>query len=154
MYLFIILPAIATSIFFVPLMLLTKWDGRTTIFGNEKWGRGNNHFSFPTKGFGQELVWLIWRNPVNNLHSVTLATLCLSSRLIGNPNIGDKIAGGFYSAFSNAGAWEYYWVKPYILFGAARCIRVRIGWKIKDAGLFAPFVFAINPWKPYSGLYL
>ena len=51
----------------VPILLLTKWDGRTTWWGNSKWGRGTDHFEHATKGFWQELVWLTYRNPINNL---------------------------------------------------------------------------------------
>lgn len=151
---FICVPAIIISIPVVGGLLLTSWDGRSTIFGNSKWGRGNNHFSHPTTGFWSEFSWLVWRNPVNNLHFNYLSVDALPYVISGDDNIGDKIAGGFYEALRlrRPRVWEYYWIKSYTLFGYKRCIRVRIGWKIHKCMYDkAAFVFAINPLKPYSG---
>lgn len=145
------IPLIVVSIPVVAIMLLTKWDGYTTIFGNAKWGKANEHFSYPTKGWWQEFNWLVLRNPINNFMSITLGAKPKPYTLEGTPDIGEKIAAGSY--FITMGyAIEHYLIKPYTLFGSSRCLRVRIGWKIKDnVQPLAPFVFAINPWKPYSG---
>ncbi len=143
----IVIPVWIISLPVVALLLLTPWDGRTTIFGNKKWGRANNHPYLSTKGYWQEFNWLALRNPVNNLQCVTLGARQSPYELSGDPDIGDKIKGGFYSV-KMGNAWEYYWIKPY----GKRCIRARIGWKIlNNTGEFAQFVFVINPWKPYSG---
>lgn len=141
-------PAIIVSIPVVALLLLTSWDGRSTIFGNAKWGRANTHPSFPTKGWWQEFNWLVLRNPVNNLMTKTLAYDWGDQlrSLVGEEGIGDKTYGGFYVCTVNR-FWEYYYVKPY----GRRCIRIRIGWKIFNSDRPAAFVFAINPWKKYSG---
>ena len=150
----LVFPLIAVSILVVALLLLTKWDGRSTVFGNSKWGRANDHFAFPTKGFWQEFNWLVLRNPVNNFHTQTLAVTASPYVINGDETIGDKIAGGFYEVLrlKRFRFWEYYWIKPYSVFGARRCIRVRIGWKLHDcADSKAAFVFAINPFKKYTG---
>jgi len=147
-------PAIIVSVPVVSVLLLTRWDGRSTIFGNAKWGRANNHFAYPTKGYWQEWLWLVWRNPVNNLHTKYLAVGALPYVISGDEDIGDKIAGGFYEVLrlKRPRFWEYYWIKPYTVFGSRRCIRVRIGWKIhKSAEDKAAFVFTVNPFKLYSG---
>lgn len=133
----------------VALLLLTKWDGRSTIFGNEKWGRGENHYSHPTVGYWQQFVWLTLRNPTNNLCAITLA--CYRTQNIsstGDLNIGDKIAGGHYY-IKMGRAWEYYLIVPY----GRHCIRVRLGWKIagKNVGELCGYVLVINPFMPYSG---
>jgi hypothetical protein len=130
----------------VALLLLTGWDGKSTIFGNAKWGRGNNHYAYPTKNYWQEFLWLVWRNPVNNLMTKTLSVTKAPYSLIGDGGIGDKTRGGLYRALMGS-AWEYYWIKPY----GKRCIRARIGWKIHNADRPAAFVFVINPWKEYLG---
>lgn len=132
-------------------MLLTRWDGRTTIFGNSKHGRGNEHYAHATKGYWQELSWLCFRNPVNNLCAKTLAASFSPYIVEGDETVGDKTHGGSY-AIRMGWAWEYYCVIPY----GKRCFRARIGWKIsgKKPGDLCEFVFVINPWKSYSGLYL
>ena len=150
-FIFICIPAIIISVPVVAILLHTKWDGRSTIFGNAKWGRANNHPSPDsiTKGYWQEFLWLVYRNPVNNLMAITLAANQTMPVIIrGNAAIGDKVRGGFYYA-KMRNFWEYYWVRPY----GNRCIRVRIGWKIQgnDTAL-ASYVFAINPWKKYTGV--
>lgn len=150
-FLLICIPMILVSIPAVAIMLLTKWSGYTTIFGNAKWGRANNHFAYPTSGWWEEFNWLVLRNPVNNLMSLTLGAKMKPYTIEGNPNIGEKIAAGSYTAKMG---WfrEYYLIKPHKYFGGNRCLRVRLGWKIKDNDLpKAAFVFAINPWKPFSG---
>lgn len=145
------LPVYLVSFVVVPLMLLTKWKGYTTVFGNAKWGRGNAHPTNPTKSYCQELNWLVIRNPVNNLLTKYLAVgVPEGYRLKGDPNIGDKIKGGYYYATSTD-AWEYYRVKPYNLLGR-RCIRIRLGWKMVNSDSPAAWVLVINPFKKYLGV--
>lgn len=148
------LPIIFAGYPVVALLLLTSWDGRSTIWGNRKWGRAREHPSpdSRTSGYWSELLWLAWRNPVNNLFCEVLAVDWSQEirRVRGDEDIGDKKRGGFYAA-SVGDIWEYYWVKPYTVFGARRCVRARIGWKILNADMPAAFVFAINPWKKYLG---
>lgn len=147
----ICLPCIIVSIPVVAYLLHTPWDGLTTIFGNAKWGRGTAHPTYKAVGFWQEFIWLVWRNPVNNLMAIYLGVAHKPSYwLEGKPDIGDKIAAGFYQA-RMGWAWEYYWIKPYTVFGSKRCVRVRIGWKIYNNPGRASYVFAINPWKVYLG---
>lgn len=131
----------------VALLLLTRWDGRTTIFGNEKWGRGNDHHTHATKGYWQEFNWLTYRNPINNMMN-RFSVIGRPYILVGNPNTGDKSEGGFYRVRMGK-AWEIYWIYPY----GRHCIRVRLGWKIhrKNPGENCPLVFVINPFMPYRG---
>jgi hypothetical protein len=143
-------PMVLLSVPVVAWLLCTDWDGRTTIFGNAKWGRATDHFAYPTEGkFWKEFLWLVYRNPVNNLLTKTLAYDWKVSEevvLNGDLQIGDKVKGGFYSCFVGK-FWEYYWIKPY----GSRCIRARIGWKLYNSDHPAAFVFAFNPWKQYLG---
>ena len=131
----------------VALLLLTKWDGRSTVFGNEKWGRANNHYSHATKGYWQEFLWLTYRNPINNMMN-RFAVKRGACILYGDREIGDKIAGGFYR-IKMGEYWEIYWVYPY----GKHCIRVRLGWKIegKQFGEMCPMVFAVRPIMNYRG---
>lgn len=144
-YLFIVIPSQILSIFIVPILLLTKWDGKTTIFGNAKHGRGVDHGAII---YWQQLIWLVFSNPVNNLLSFTLATPCTNYTIKGDSGIGDATRGGFYK-ITMGHAWEYYWIKPY----GKRCIRLRIGWKIngKQPMQLCEYVLTFNPLKPYTG---
>ena len=54
------------SLFAVPVMLLTKWGGRTTWLGNFKWGRGGAHYKYPATTFWRQWWFLCIRNPVSN----------------------------------------------------------------------------------------
>lgn len=149
------IPAMVASIPVVSILLLTSWDGRSTIFGNAKWGRGNTHPSPDNRtiGYWQEWKWLVWQNPVNNLMAITLAISGKTYVVSGDEGIGDKLKPGFY-AIRMGWAWEYYWIKPYKILGKRRCIRVRLGWKIygTSRGDLCPYVWAINPFKEYSGV--
>ena len=145
------LPIMILSVPVVAILLLTSWDGRTTIFGNAKWGRATDHFAYPTHGnYWEEFNWLVLRNPVNNLQAMTLAVRNSMPVFYDGPSydIGDHIRGGFY-IMTMRWAWEIYAIIPY----GKRCIRARIGWKIyNDDDALAAFVFAVNPWKTYTGV--
>lgn len=150
-WLFVVVPMQIISAPVVAIMLLTSWKGYTTPFGNAKWGKGSRNPAWMRSGYWAAFIWLVWRNPVNNLCSLTLAIPLKEAELHGDPKIGDKIRGGFYY-IKMGSAWEYYWIKPYTAFGKRRCIRARIGWKIW--GMDTPtcaFVWAINPFKEYLG---
>lgn len=78
--------------------------------------------------------------------------------LKGNPDISDKykVPGTLRAtAVDSQGrpyAFEYYKVWPY---SKTRCVRIRLGWKIKgrkftQPGDFAPLVFTINPFDGYG----
>ncbi len=119
----------------VAFLLLTSWNGRTTIFGNSKWGRANEHPSHATKGYWQEWHWLVIRNPVNNLLTHTLA---LDT---GHPIIKSGSDTHYFATMD--GGWEYYLKKPY----GKRLFGIRLGWKIMNSDNPA-LVFVINPWQP------
>lgn len=122
------------------LLLLMPWRGYTTIFGNAKWGRGNEHPSTPTKGYWQEYHWLVIRNPVNNLCS-RLAIPLYQTNVIGNTAIIDQRESGYYY-ISMMGGWEFGLI---ILYGN-RCFRVRLGWKILgNTSGFCDYVCSIAP---------
>lgn len=153
-FLFAVLPMMLISIPVVAVLLHTKWDGKTTVFGNSKWGRANDHFAYPTKGFWQEFNWLVWRNPVNNFQTRAIAVKNTTPVFYDGPSymIGDHFRGGSYE-LTMGKAWEFYSIKPYTIFGKRRCIRARIGWKIyQDDDAYAAFVFTVNPWKEYTGV--
>lgn len=151
-WLFVCVPLMLVSVPVVALLLLTKWDGRTTWFGNSKHGRATNHFDHPTKGsYWLEFNWLVLRNPINNFAGHVLAAAMRDYDVWGDEPIGDKVAGGFYGVKMGP-YWEYYWIKPYTIFGSRRCVRARIGWKINGTTTpEASFVFVLNPWKTYRG---
>lgn len=66
--------AFVVSWIFVPVMLKTKWDGKTTWFGNFKYGRGDTHYKTPSNGeYWKQLYFLCWRNPVSNFGKGRLA---------------------------------------------------------------------------------
>ena len=77
--------------------------------------------------------------------------------LKGNPDISDKHkeSGYLHVSARSAGklkAFEFYGVFPYT---KNRCIRIRLGWKIKgrkfrEPGDIAPLVFTINPFDGYG----
>lgn len=73
-FLFAWLPMVFLSLFVVPFMLLTKWDGKTTWFGNFKHGRGDEHYYAPSEGkYWKQLRFLVIRNPVSNYGKRVLA---------------------------------------------------------------------------------
>ena len=148
------LPAMLIAWPCLAITLLTKWSGTTYFFGNSKWGRATYHFLVPTKGvYWRELLWMAWRNPVYNLGLYTLGVPMREYVVTGDTNVGDKMGGGFYAARMGK-FWEYYWVKPYTIFGIKKCIRVRIGWKINGTDFWgrAENVFSINLFKNYLGV--
>lgn len=62
------------SLFAVPVMLKTKWDGKTWWWGNFKYGRGDTHYKDPSNGeYWKQLHFLCWRNPVSNFGKFQLA---------------------------------------------------------------------------------
>lgn len=68
------LPLIVASFIIVPFMLLTKWEGKTTWFGNFKYGRGDTHYKFPATGiFWRQWWFLCVRNPVSNFGKKVLS---------------------------------------------------------------------------------
>lgn len=61
------LPMVLASFPIVACLLLTKWDGTTTWFGNFKYGRGDTHYKAPSEGkYWKQWVFLCIRNPVSN----------------------------------------------------------------------------------------
>lgn len=133
----------------VPVLLLTPWDGRTTWFGNSKWGRGTDHFEHATNSYWREFVWLTYRNPINNLMNRFGTTYAEPVDVTGNLDIGDKVAGGWYLARMGK-FWEFYCIIPYL---KRYCVRIRLGWKIvgKQAGELCPMVCAVRPIQNYYG---
>lgn len=77
--------------------------------------------------------------------------------LTGNTTVSDKykVPGALRAECFSAGqpyAFEYYKVWPW---GTSRCVRVRLGWKVKGdkftgEGDFAPLVFTFNPFDTYG----
>lgn len=110
------------------------------------------------KGYVNRTTWII-RNPLYGLkrrQSVNFQTSTLVGT-IGNPDISDKyrIPGWLFATAELNGkrfAFEWYSVTPY---SKTRCLRIRIGWKIKgrkftQPGDYAPLVVTINPFDGYG----
>lgn len=97
--------------------------------------------------------WFALRNPAFNWGKYVLGIRYRPYSFTGDGGIGDKKKGGWY--WCTAGIFsEFYWIKPYTLFGSRRCIRVRFGWKLygKTSGDTCQFCGVINPVMPYSGI--
>lgn len=152
-FLFVVMPVSILAIPCLAIALLTDWSGTSHFFGNCKWGKATSHYLASTDNkYWKELSWLGLRNPIYNFKLWTLGVIMLPSyHFFGDDNIGDKLAGGSYKILMGK-FWEYYYIKPYTIFGSKRCIRLRFGWKLKN-NMFAKaeFVFAFNPWKRYEG---
>lgn len=103
------LPMILLSFIVVPFMLLTKWDGTTTWFGNFKYGRGDTHYAAPSEGkYWKQLRFLCIRNPVSNFGKRVLsvsAAIEWPLSVLGGPWLIDQhVVGTFY--------WMYGWKNP------------------------------------------
>lgn len=149
LYLLLCLPALIVSYPIVALLLLTDWNGKTTIFGNSKWGKGDTNPAYLKSGYKAAFLWLAYRNPINNLLyslSVKKTNNCIVK---GDLGIGDQTYGGWY-LIRMGKAWEFYYVKPYL---RKWCIRIRLGWKIneKPEGADCPLVFVLRPIMNYKG---
>ena len=105
-WLFLFLPMLLLSFLVVPFMLLTKWDGTTTWFGNKKYGRGDNHYKAPSEGkYWKQLLFLCIRNPVSNFGKQVLSVKEGSLKALGGPWLHDQhVVGTFY--------WMYGWKNP------------------------------------------
>jgi len=87
-------------------MLLTKWDGTTTWFGNFKYGRGDTHYKTPSAGvYWKQVRFLCVRNPVSNFGKQVLSVKEGSLKALGGPWLNDQhVVGTFY--------WMYGWKNP------------------------------------------
>lgn len=95
------LPMILVSYVVVPFMLLTNWDGKTTWFGNFKYGRGDTHYKAPSNG----KFWLQWkflcvRNPVSNFGKKVISVKDRPWVWLRDT----RLFGGWY--------WKYGWKTP------------------------------------------
>ena len=114
-----------------------------------------------TTGFKDYINRVAWmrRNRLYGLKK--LLSYTYSNRTVvslkGNPDVSDKyyVSGYLHVSAREKGelkAFEFYGVFPY---SKKRCLRVRLGWKIKgrkftQAGDLAPLVFTINPFDGYG----
>ena len=111
------------------------------------------------KGYLNRVMWM-FRNPLYGFAKCAKAdyegSYILSIK--GNPAISDKYgaAGWMHASLRNKGgrmkAFEWYSVTPW---SSSRCLRVRLGWKIKgdkfdEVGEFGALVFTINPFDTYG----
>lgn len=153
--LFVELPMILLGIILVPFCL---WFG----FGWLLWPWGNDVHPDNGGNFWRQRCgtswwcayqWFALRNPASNFGRFVLGITATGPEILkGTREIGDKKAGGWYW-IRRSWAWEFYYIKPYILLGKRRCIRFRAGWKLEGQpeGANCGFVFAPNPFMPYSG---
>ena len=96
------LPMVVLSFFITPIMCLTKWDGKTTWFGNFKYGRGDTHYKAPSEGkYWKQVQFLCIRNPVSNFGKQVLSI----PASLEWPWLHDQhVVGTFY--------WMYGWKNP------------------------------------------
>lgn len=96
------LPMILISFPVVAIMLLTKWDGKTTWFGNFKYGRGDTHYKAPSNGvYLRQWKFLCVRNPVSNFGKKIISVKETRSWAWLRD---DHIAGDWF--------WKYGWKNP------------------------------------------
>jgi len=93
---------VVLSFIVVPILCLTKWDGKTTWFGNFKYGRGDTHYKAPSGGiYWKQIRFLCIRNPVSNFGKHVLSL----PDALGWPWLNDQhVVGTFY--------WMYGWKNP------------------------------------------
>lgn len=95
------LPMVLISFIVTPTLCLTKWDGRTTWFGNYKYGRGDTHYAVPSEGeYWKQVRFLCIRNPVSNFGKRVLAVNDAPWVWL----VDKQIYGKFY--------WMYGWKNP------------------------------------------
>ena len=126
--------------------------------GDRKWLREHPELT-GWRGYLNRVGWMR-RNRLYGLKrwlSVKHAD-CTTKQYRGNPNISDKyrIPGWLFVTArchsKKLQAFEWYSVTPY---SKKRCLRVRLGWKIKgdkfdETGEFGALVFTINPFDSYG----
>lgn len=125
--------------------------------GDRKWLREHPELT-GWKGYRNRVGWMR-RNRLYGLKRKLSIDFSggMKVSIKGNPNISDKYkVPGWLFALALDGrkvkAFEWYSVTPY---SKTRCLRVRLGWKIKgdkfdEVGEFAPLVFTINPLDSYG----
>jgi len=94
------------SFLVVPFMCLTKWNGKTTWFGNFKYGRGDDHYKAPSAGvYWKQVRFLCIRNPVSNFGKQVLSVKEGSLNAIGGAWLNDHlVVDRLY--------WMYGWKNP------------------------------------------
>ncbi len=126
--------------------------------GDRKWLREHLELT-GWRGYLNRVGWMR-RNRLYGLKRKLSVThsVCTTRKFRGNPAISDKyrVPGWlFVTARCHSGklqAFEWYSVTPY---RRDRCLRVRLGWKIKgdkfdEVGEFGALVFTINPFDSYG----
>ena len=103
------LPMVLLSFLVVPALCLTQWEGKTTWFGNFKYGRGDTHYKAPSEGkYWKQVRFLCIRNPVSNFGKQVLSlpdSLGWPLSVLGGPWLIDQhVVGTFY--------WMYGWKNP------------------------------------------
>lgn len=101
-WLCLFLPMVLISFIVVPIMCLTKWDGKSTWFGNFKYGRGDTHYKAPSNGqYWKQVRFLCIRNPASNFGKRVLS---VSESATWPWLIDQHIYNNFY--------WMYGWKNP------------------------------------------
>lgn len=155
------LVVVAVALPFASNDQLPKWGWP---WDNADHGIDGDDFWIVSKGAGRgwwaSYQWLALRNPTFNFSKYILGLVATGEYTYtgtpldanGESQIGDKTGPG-WSWCRMGWAWEFYYIKPYSIFGTRRCVRIRAGWKIfnKDKGERCQFVFVPNPLMTYSG---
>jgi hypothetical protein len=106
--------------------------------------------------FRRRWVWLAWRNPVHNWSRYVgcVQSQCEVVHFGAEPSDYHGRAGRLVSfAFSPDGRWYWqeYGIKQWP--GLQRCVRWRVGWKLKptaDATYIAALVYYVHPFKRFG----
>lgn len=109
------------------------------------------------KGWANRVQWL-WRNPLYGLaRRLGVEFVGGMVATVGDTKASDRrgVAGSYFSRYIVDGevlAFEYYLIKPW---GAGRCLRMRLGWKITTARFaghqkYGIHVISINPFASFG----
>lgn len=124
------IPLLAVTILFLPkeethlpylLRWYDTWDEDDGINGSKSY-QSENGISYLSR-----FNWTALRNPLNTFQYSVLGIKAVEHTT--NP-VDIDATGGFVHNETEAGYYEYYYVKPYKLFGTLRCFRFRMGWKL------------------------
>ena len=166
-----LLPTVYVVVPFLSLFTRPDWDDKEQYRWGWLYGTHDNppqgdrawvtkHCPFPNKfsgwkGWVNRVGWL-YRNKLYNLKKSLSVRFEANTvkRYWGNPDISDKykVPGWLFVKCEGSASWEWYSVTPYT---QNRCIRIRLGWKIKGdkfskVGDTAQLVFTINFFDGYG----
>lgn len=137
--------------------LFRWWDCVDSYIGRDT----SVYESICKKGYWARYTWLAFRNPINYFGYKVLGFQFDGTEMYFTYNpeefdIGDTSKPGErkIELLKNEKVYyEFYLIKKW---SQTKCLRIRIGWKIKDnmnaIGSWCQWVFVFQFWKDYSGI--